>query len=92
MNLLLDAPLGMNALSFVVITFVARFLTRERRIMTFANLWVISAIAILAHLALIWVMQVMGGIQFPFARHWQPLLSSILLWPVLYYFLRKWRI
>ncbi len=55
----------MNALSFVVITFVARFLTRERRIMTFANLWVISAIAILAHLALIWVMQVMGGIQFP---------------------------
>ena len=76
-DLLLDAPLGMNALS---------------RIMTFANLWVISAIAILAHLALIWVMQVMGGIQFPFARHWQPLLSSILLWPVLYYFLRKWRI
>ena len=91
-DLLLDAPLGMNALSFVVITFVARFLTRERRIMTFANLWVISAIAILAHLALIWVMQVMGGIQFPFARHWQPLLSSILLWPVLYYFLRRWRI
>ena len=91
-DLLLDAPLGMNALSFVVITFVARFLTRERRIMTFANLWVISAIAILAHLALIWVLQVMGGIQFPFARHWQPLLSSILLWPVLYYFLRKWRI
>ncbi|MFB0984572.1 MAG: rod shape-determining protein MreD, partial [Acinetobacter towneri] len=31
-------------------------------------------------------------IQFLFARHWQPLLSSILLWPVLYYFLRKWRI
>ena len=27
-DLLVDAPLGMNALSFVIITFVARFLTR----------------------------------------------------------------
>lgn len=38
-DLLLDAPLGLNALSFVLITFVSRFLTRERRIMTFANIW-----------------------------------------------------
>ncbi len=36
--------------------------------MTFENLWVINGLAILAHLALIWVLQVMGGIQFPFAR------------------------
>ncbi|ENW89235.1 MULTISPECIES: rod shape-determining protein MreD [Acinetobacter] len=90
-DLLLDAPLGMNALSFVLITFVARFLTRERRVMTFANLWVIASIAIVVHLALIWLLQVMAGIEFPFARHWQPVLSSILVWPVLYYLLRKWR-
>ena len=81
----------MNALSFVLITFVARFLTRERRVMTFANLWVIASIAIVVHLALIWLLQVMAGIEFPFARHWQPVLSSILVWPVLYYLLRKWR-
>ena len=91
-DLLVDAPLGMNALSFVLITFIARFLTRERRILTFSNLWVISSIAILAHLFFIWIAQVMSGVHFSFARHWQPLLSSVLLWPVIYYLLKKWRI
>ena len=47
-DLLVDAPLGMNAFSFVVITFVARFLTRERRILTFGNLWAISFLAVLS--------------------------------------------
>ena len=91
-DLLVDAPLGMNALSFVLISFIARFLTRERRILTFSNLWVISAIAILAHLFFIWIAQVMSGVHFSFARHWQPLLSSVLVWPVIYYLLKKWRI
>ena len=91
-DLLLDAPLGMNALSFVLITFVARFLTRERRIMTFSNLWIISGLGLLSHLCIIWLAQIMTGIQFSFARHWQPLLTSILIWPMLYYSLRKWRI
>ena len=91
-DLLVDAPLGMNALSFVLITFIARFLTRERRILTFGNLWIISSIAILAHLFFIWIAQVMSGVHFSFARHWQPLLSSVLLWPVIYYLLKKWRI
>ena len=91
-DLLVDAPLGMNALSFVLIAFIARFLTRERRILTFSNLWVISEIAILAHLFFIWIAQVMSGVHFSFARHWQPLLSSVLVWPVIYYLLKKWRI
>ena len=91
-DLLVDAPLGMNALTFVVITFVARFLTRERRILTFANLWVISFLAVLAHLLMTGMAQIMGGMQFSIARHWQPLLSSVLFFPVIYFFLRKWRI
>lgn len=91
-DLLVDAPLGMNALSFVLIAFTARFLTRERRILTFSNLWIIASIAVLAHLFFVWIAQVMSGVHFSFARHWQPLLSSILLWPVLYYLLKKWRI
>ncbi|MEZ2903288.1 rod shape-determining protein MreD [Acinetobacter terrestris] len=91
-DLLVDAPLGMNALTFVVITFVARFLTRERRILTFANLWVISFLAVLAHLLMIGMAQIMGGMQFSIARHWQPLLSSVLFFPVIYFFLRKWRV
>jgi rod shape-determining protein MreD len=91
-DLLVDAPLGMNALTFVIITFIARFLTRERRILTFANLWVISFLAVLAHLVMIWMVQIMGGLQFSIARHWQPLVSSVLVFPVIYFVLRKWRI
>ncbi|EXA66679.1 rod shape-determining protein MreD [Acinetobacter baumannii 348935] len=91
-DLLLDAPLGLNALSFIIIAFVARFLTRERRILTFANLWVITTIAILAHLMIIFFAQISTGVQFSFARHWIPMLTSVIIWPVLYYFLRKWRI
>ena len=91
-DLLVDAPLGMNAFSFVVITFVARFLTRERRILTFGNLWAISFLAVLAHLFITWIAQSMGGLQFSIARHWQPLLSSILVFPLIYFVLKKWRI
>ena len=91
-DLLIDAPLGMNALSFVTIAFVARFLTRERRILTFGNLWVISFMAVLAHLFMTWIAQIMGGMQSSIARHWQPLLSSIFTFPVIYFLLKKWRI
>ena len=91
-DLLIGAPLGMNALSFVTIAFVARFLTRERRILTFGNLWVISFMAVLAHLFMTWIAQIMGGMQFSIARHWQPLLSSIFTFPVIYFLLKKWRI
>ncbi|SCC71831.1 rod shape-determining protein MreD [Acinetobacter albensis] len=91
-DLLIDAPLGMNALSFVTVAFVARFLTRERRILTFGNLWVISFMAVLAHLFMTWIAQIMGGMQFSIARHWQPLLSSIFTFPVIYFLLKKWRI
>lgn len=91
-DLLVDAPLGMNALTFVIITFIARFLTRERRILTFVNLWVISFLAVLAHLVMIWMVQIMGGLQFSIARHWQPLVSSVLVFPVIYFVLRKWRV
>ncbi len=91
-DLLVDAPLGLNALSFVVITFVARFLTRERRILTFMNLWIIVFLAILAHLFMTWMAQIMAGVQFSIARHWQPLLSSILVFPLIYFVLKKWRI
>jgi rod shape-determining protein MreD len=91
-DLLLDAPLGMNALSFVLITFIVRFLTRERRILTFGNLWVISFLAVLAHLFLTWVLQIMGGLQFSITRHWQPLLTSLLVFPVMYFMLKKWRV
>ena len=91
-DLLMDAPLGLNALSFVCITFFARYFTRERRILTFANIWVIALLAITVHIAFIFILQVLWGMNFRLARHWQPLLSTVLVWPVFYYMFKKWRI
>ena len=54
----------MNALSFVLITFVVRWFTRERRILTFGNLWVLATLAIFAHLLFTWFTQVMAGLHF----------------------------
>ncbi|TCM65218.1 rod shape-determining protein MreD [Acinetobacter calcoaceticus] len=91
-DLLLDAPLGMNALSYVLVIFITRYFIRERRVLTFSNLWMISVFAILGHLLFILIGQVMANINFSITRHWQPLLTSVLFWPVLYYMLRRWRI
>ena len=91
-DLLLDAPLGLNALSFTIIAFASRFLTRERRILTFANIWIITILAMVVHLMILFFAQVFSGVQFSFPRHWLPLITSVTIWPVLYYMLRKWRI
>jgi rod shape-determining protein MreD len=91
-DLLLDAPLGLNALSFVLITFATRYFIRERRILTFGNSWVIAALAVIAHILFLWVSQTIAGTHFSIARHWQPVMSSVLAWPLVYYCLHKWRI
>ena len=79
------------AMSFVLIAFFARFFTRERRIMTQTNLWMIAIIAIAFHLLLMWLLLVMAGNEMGILRHWQALLSSVLIWPVVYWSLKKWR-
>ena len=91
-DLLIDAPLGMNALSYVLVTFITRYFIRERRVMTFNNLWVISTFAIIAYLFFSFIAQVMAGTHFSITRHWQPLVSSVFCWPILYYLLKRWRI
>ncbi|MCR4531479.1 MAG: rod shape-determining protein MreD [Proteobacteria bacterium] len=91
-DLLLDAPLGLNALSFVLITFATRYFIRERRILTFGNSWVIAALTVIAHILFLWVSQTIAGTHFSIARHWQPVMSSVLAWPLVYYCLHKWRI
>ena len=78
-------------MSFVLIAFFARFFTRERRIMTQTNLWMIAIIAIAFHLLLMWLLLVMAGNEMGILRHWQALLSSVLIWPVVYWSLKKWR-
>ena len=90
-DLLLDAPLGLNALSYVLITFIVRYFIRERRVMTFANTWIIVSMSVVAHLVFILLAQVISDVQSSITRHWLPLMSSIGLWPVLYYCLKRWR-
>lgn len=91
-DLLVGSPLGLNALSFVIVSFVARFFIREKRILTFLHIWIIVNLATLGHLLLQWLMQIMGGIDFSLTRHWQPLLTTIAFFPLLYYVLKRWRI
>lgn len=91
-DLLLGAPLGLNALSYVVITFVIRYFIRERRVMTFGNTWLIVSMAVVAHLVFILLAQVISNVESSITRHWLPLISSIGLWPILYYCLKRWRV
>lgn len=90
-DLLIDAPLGQNALAYVIITFIVRYLIRERRILTFLNLWLISILVTLAYVVFIWVTQVIGNVNYPMMRRLPPVISTLLLWPVVYYSLKRWR-
>ncbi|MBF7683341.1 rod shape-determining protein MreD [Acinetobacter sp. B5B] len=91
-DLLIDAPLGQNASAFVLIAFIARYLIREKRILTFLNLWLISILATIAYVIFIWILHTLGGVDYPLMRRWPPLVSSILCWPFIYYILKKWRL
>ena len=90
-DLLMELPLGLSALSFISIAFTARYFTRNKRIMTFSNLWAISSIAVIWHLLLLWLLLIMSGEDVHIIRHWKPIIISILLWPLVYQGLKKWR-
>ncbi|XID75281.1 rod shape-determining protein MreD [Alkanindiges sp. WGS2144] len=91
-DVMLDAMLGQHALSFVVIAFLVRYFTRNQRVLTFINLWIVVTSAIFLHLLIQLFIQEMAGIQFSIMKHWRPLWSSVLLWPVVYYLLKRWRV
>lgn len=90
-DLLIETPLGINALCFVLIAFFARYFTRDKRIMTENNLWVICTVAVAVYLLLMWLLLIMLGEEVAIVRHWTPWLSSIVMWFVVYYGLKKWR-
>lgn len=91
-DLLLDGMLGQYAFSFVSVAFLARYFTRNQRVLTFINLWIIVGVAVFLHLLIQVFFQTMAGMQFSATRHWQPLLSSILVWPLIYASLKSWRV
>ncbi len=89
-DFMLDSQLGLHALVFVVLSFLAKFFMRHKRMLTFLNLWIISTIAVLANLMILFIFQRMSGniVSFWF---WGPLLPSIVIWPLIYTCLKRWR-
>ncbi|MBF7688655.1 rod shape-determining protein MreD [Acinetobacter rathckeae] len=91
-DLLIDAPLGQNASAFVLIAFITRYFIREKRILTFLNLWFISILATVGYVLFVWLLQTLGNVDYPLMRRWPPIVSSLLCWPLLYYSLKTWRL
>lgn len=90
-DLLMEMPLGANAMSFVILAFAVRYFTRDKRIMTQSNLWMICSLSVVAYLLQTWLILIMSGEYVSIIRHWTPILSSILIWPLVYFGLKKWR-
>lgn len=91
-DLLIDAPLGQNASAFVLIAFITRYFIREKRILTFLNLWFISILATVGYVLFVWLLQTLGNVDYPLMRRWPPIVSSLLCWPLIYYSLKRWRL
>ena len=89
-DFLLDSPLGEHALVFVIITFLARFLTRNKRMLTFGNVWIIAGASVLVSLMMLFAFQRITGNVLSL-WFWGPLIPSVLVWPILYTFLKRWR-
>lgn len=90
-DLLLEMPLGANALLFVIISFVVRYFTREKRIMTQIQLWAIFAMCVTAYVIATWIIIFLLGTELSIIRQLQTSFMSIVSWPVLYWLLKRWR-
>lgn len=90
-DLLLNLPLGSNAACFVLLSFLARQFTREFAYFHFLLLWLIASLATVVYVLIMWIAFSLADVAFISSRHWQPLLSSILTFPLLYWVLKKWR-
>lgn len=91
-DLLTDAPLGQSALAYVLLTFTARYIIREKRVLTFLNLWFIALLATIGYLLFMWVAQVMSGADYPMTRRWQPFITTVCAWLIVYVAFRRWRV
>lgn len=90
-DLLMEMPLGSNALCFVLIAFLVRFFTREKRIMTKNNLWVISIIVTIVYLVMEFMILILAQNSIDLLLHWAALPANILCWWIVYWGLQRWR-
>ena len=89
-DLMLDSHLGTHIFVFVLLTFAARFLTRNKRILTFPSRWIIATIVIFLNFVLLFLFYRMNGNIVPL-WFWSPIIPSILVWPLICIVLKRWR-
>lgn len=89
-DLLLDYQLGQHGLSFVLIAFLLRYLTHERRVLQPLLMWAFVLAVTFLHVLLMFILQKMFGASVSLA-HWLPWLSTALCWPLVYGLLKRWR-
>ena len=89
-DLLMDLQLGGQSFALVLVVFVLRTLIQNRRVMTFWNGWVLTGVSVGAFLLLNLVMQNLMGRQL-LLGYWVSGATTLLVWPLLYGGLRRWR-
>jgi rod shape-determining protein MreD len=88
-DLILDSHLGSHAFVFVLLTFAATFLTRNKRMLTFPSRWIIAAIVIFFNFVVFFLFNRMSGNIVPL-WFWSPIIPSILAWPLICFLLKRW--
>lgn len=89
-DLMLDSHLGIHAFVYVFLIFAARFLTRNRRMLTFSSRWIIAVVVIFLNFFLFFLFHRMSG-NIVSLWFWSPIIPSILAWPVICFLLKRWR-
>lgn len=89
---LVGAPLGLNGVLFVLICYVTRFFIRDQQRISFWQLWLIMALGLLSywltHSAMLWML----GLPVDWQRQSYPILSSLIIFPLLYRVLKRWHV
>lgn len=91
MDILLGTALGIHsvALSLSVYTLTANY-QRLRNYSVWQQAIIIGVISALYHVVLFWIQHLLTGIPFQLSYLW-PVISSMLLWPWIFWLLRKAR-
>lgn len=87
-DLLLDTQLGQQAFSAVLATFLLQYLIRESRTINDIQVWMLAALAIMVFNISLLALQYLHG-QVIIWRNGLPMLTSIMLWPVVTLVLKR---
>lgn len=92
LDALVGAPLGMNALLFVIICFATRFFIRDQNLIGFWQLWLIMLLGGIAYVILHSIFLLCLGAGFDWQTQSYPILSNLIIFPLLYTGLKRWHV